>query len=158
MVRKTQQINPVVNDIVLPWCCIFDIDGTLACMEHRSPYDFEALLEDTPNHAVINMLRAWQKTCPNDKIIIATSRPKLSEELTKAWLGEYEIQYDELYVLRPDGDKTTKDYELKLAWYKKEIEPRYNVRFVMDDRKEVCKMWYNQGLPLFRVGDPEATF
>lgn len=28
----------------------------------------------------------------------------------------------------------------------------------LDDRLRVCRMWHSLGLPVFRVGDPDADF
>jgi len=42
--------------------------------------------------------------------------------------------------------------------YEKCIKGKFNVNAVFDDRLQVCRMWHELGLPLFRVGDPDADF
>ena len=42
----------------LPPAILVDIDGTVALMGARSPYDWHRVGEDTPNQAVIEAVRA----------------------------------------------------------------------------------------------------
>lgn len=56
------------------------------------------------------------------------------------WWGPAQTQYDE----RDIGWAI----EITLA----------RVDGVFDDRARVCRMWYAKGIPLFRVGDPDAEF
>jgi hypothetical protein len=59
--------------------------------------------------------------------------------------------------MRPEGSGD-KDTVVKLAIFNEYIRDNYYVRGVFDDRLMVAKLWHEMGLPLFRVGDPEANF
>jgi hypothetical protein len=50
------------------------------------------------------------------------------------------------------------DYIVKEEIYRRDIEPLYDVKFAIDDRLQVCRMWHSIGIPVFRVGDPDADF
>ena len=60
-------------------------------------------------------------------------------------------------LMRPAGDYC-KDSLVKAELFDKHVRHRYHVQGVIDDRLQVCRMWYSMGLPLFRVGDPDADF
>ncbi len=56
------------------------------------------------------------------------------------------------------GDDTRPDAAVKEELYSQHIKGKYNVVAVFDDRLQVCRLWHKLGLPLFRVGDPDADF
>lgn len=60
--------------------------------------------------------------------------------------------------MRPKNDNR-KDSVVKKEMFDKYIRDKYYIEAVFDDRLQVCQMWHNEiGLPLFRVGDPDADF
>jgi len=145
--------EPIVYDPQLPFCIIVDLDGTLAIIGDRSPYDGENCGVDLPNLPVIETVNRFRQT---DTVFIFSGRNGASETQTRQWLLEHNVNYDHL-VMRDIGD-VRKDRIVKKEFYKEWIEEKYNVRFVLDDRLQVCKLWHELGLTLFRVGDPAADF
>ena len=76
---------------------------------------------------------------------------------TEQWLKEkVQLSYHSLFM-RQTGD-FRKDAIIKQEIYEREIKDKYNVLFVLDDRLQVCRMWYSLGLPLLKFGDPDADF
>jgi hypothetical protein len=59
--------------------------------------------------------------------------------------------------MRKTGDKR-QDAIVKQEIYDTKIKGKYNILAVFDDRPQVCRMWHQNGLPLFKVGDPDADF
>jgi len=145
--------KPVKYDGMKSDCYIFDIDGTLAKMKGRSPYEWSKVGEDVSNDYVVNILSLCDN---NNHIIIFSGRDACCREETIAWLDRNDIRYDELHM-RPEGDKRP-DTEIKMEMYNNFVKDKYNVMGVFDDRLSVCRMWYELGLPLFRVGNPDAEF
>jgi hypothetical protein len=146
----------VVNDITLPWAIICDIDGTLAHMNGRTPHEYDRVDEDQTHTAIINLLKTW-KRATNDQIILLSGRKNHCQAKTQQWLNEHEIPHDELHLPRANDDHR-KDFILKEEWYDSYITERYNIRLVIDDRLQVCQMWYKKGLPIVRVGNPNSDF
>ena len=141
-------------DPKLPCCYLFDIDGTLAKMNGRSPYDYTKIDTDIENVPVTDLFR---KLVFNDTVFIFSGREDSCKEETIKWLEEYVGDiYRELYM-RKTGDKR-KDSIVKKEMYETHIKGKYNVLGVFDDRLQVCRMWYELGLPLFRVGNPDSNF
>lgn len=144
--------QPVVYDPQLPNCYIFDIDGTLAQMNGRSPYDYEKVGTDILNENVAKIFLAIK-----DKKFIFSGRKDLCRQETVDWLLKNGLEsYHDLFM-RGTGDER-KDYIVKREIYEKYIKGKYNVIGVFDDRLQVCRMWYELGLPLFRVGNPDRNF
>lgn len=146
--------HPVPYSLELRDCYIFDIDGTLAKMNGRSPYDYTRVHTDIPNGDVTEINRMIAKS--SSEIFIFSGRDGSCYNETEKWLKDNDIFYTQL-CMRSEGDKR-KDSIIKEELYEKYIKGQYNVIGVFDDRLQVCRMWYELGLPLFRVGNPDSDF
>lgn len=147
-----QRFNPLDQDKSLPKAIIYDIDGTLALMGNRSPFDWDKVDRDDPNHVVIHTLQMYREA--GYKIILLTGRDAESRELTEYWLKAYGIEYDELYT-RPNDSKGNpvqgKDTKIKKDIFFENIFGRYFVWCVYDDRLSVVLMWEYIGVFCFNV-------
>lgn len=132
-------------------CYIFDIDGTLARMDGRSPYDYTKVGEDKLNIDVSRMIGLIiSSTFGKDyDIIICSGREESCREETAKWLDHWRISRTALYM-RETNDKRD-DATIKREIYEKYIEPEYNVLGVFDDRNRVVDMWRSLGLTCFQV-------
>lgn len=156
--------NPSLLD-----CIIVDVDGTLAIRGERSPYEYWKAENDTLNISVANLVNSITHY-NNDyygekvKIIIMTGRENLRavdsnykfqsiKELTEVWLKSNFIHFDEIYI-RDQGDKRP-DYIVKKEMYENYVKNKYNVDYVIDDRKQVIDMWRQQGLMVLDVAGNE---
>ena len=136
---------------------ICDLDGTLAKMHDRSPYDFKKVYNDHVNESVRLVVSSLHETL-GASIVFCSGRDDNCFELTDRWIREKAGFADFKLLMRKTGDKR-KDAIIKKEIYLSDIFPFYNVQFVFDDRHQVCEMWHHElGLNLFRVGDPNAKF
>ena len=56
--------------------------------------------------------------------------------------------------MRPKAQEFEKDAKIKHEIYINQIEPKYDVQFVIDDRKQVVDMWRNVvGLKVAQVAE-----
>lgn len=127
---------------------IVDVDGTLAHItDGRSPYDASRAMNDKLDDAVgIITAMAYQ----NDyKVIIVTGRSADHKQVTVDWLSENGIEYDEIYTRESKDNR--KDSIVKREIYENFIEPKYNIKFVLDDRNQVVDMWRSLGLKCLQV-------
>lgn len=149
MYSKYFPTEPVVytEDKSLPKCVIFDVDGTLAKMNGRGPFDWNRVGEDSLNYPVAQLT----KMIPEDiKIIIFTGRDGVCFPQTMKWLDDHRINYDELFM-RPAGN-TEKDSIIKRRLFEEHIRGKYYCEFVVDDREQVVAMWRKEiGLTCFQV-------
>jgi predicted kinase len=125
---------------------IFDIDGTLALMKDRSPYEWDKVNQDTLFKDVKRILTLLQQ---NFKIIIVSGRDSVCYDLTKKWLIDNGIYCDNLFM-RKNND-TRPDYVVKSEIFMNNIDQQYNVLGVFDDRDCVVKMWRDFGITCFQV-------
>lgn len=138
----------------LPEAVICDLDGTLALLNSRDPYDATTCGNDQVNTPIEELLRL---NANDGKVILLVSgRQDTWREQTEDWLNQHDIPYDELWM-RKAGD-FRQDTIIKREIYEAEIKDKYNVSFVLDDRLQVCRLWYSLGLMILRVGDPDADF
>lgn len=154
VIRKmyNQFLKPEVEQYVPPMdkppAYIFDIDGTLAHMTTRNPFDWDRVCEDDENYNVSNVLKELRRC--GYKIIIFTGRDGCCEDKTKEWLKDNYIKYDH-FDIRPTGN-TEKDAIIKKRMFDK-IKDDYAIIGVFDDRDQVVKMWRSLGLTCFQVGE-----
>lgn len=126
---------------------IFDIDGTLALMGKRGPFDWDDVYKDSINEIVSEQL-AFHKS-KGRKVLVVTGRDGVCRKVTEDWLDLHELDYDEMFM-RPKDDYR-KDTAIKKEIYINEIKDKYNVLAVYDDRLSVCKAWNDLGLYVFTV-------
>lgn len=139
--------KPVPYNKELKDAYIFDIDGTLAIMNGRSPFDYTRVSEDSLNEPVANILDSLQQV--GNKIIICSGRKNLCKDETIQWLDDNNIKYDVL--LMREGEDIRKDSIIKKELYLSSIKDKYNVLGVFDDRNQVVELWRDLGLPCFQV-------
>ncbi|WP_427007175.1 AAA family ATPase [Pseudarthrobacter sp. H2] len=138
----------IEHDSSLPGAVICDIDGTLAHMVNRGPYDTSKYLDDEKDDLV-----HWafaRLSVEGGKRIICSGRSDEFRADTEQWLADNGITYD-LLLMRPAGD-VRKDSIVKRELYEQHIKGQYNVRLVLDDRNQVVDMWRDElGLKCFQV-------
>ncbi len=156
-------IPSIEYDINLPDCIICDLDGTIALNNWRSPYDASECEKDPVNQPIVSILRAYCNWLKNIQLIFVSGRDGKYQSQTMKWLQNSvfpDFPYFNkswLLYMRAPGD-VRKDYVIKQEIYRQYIAGQYNVKFVLDDRLQTCRMWHSLGLSLLRVGDPEAVF
>jgi len=135
----------------LPVCILVDMDGTLALIKGRSPYDTGSSYKDKRNEPVACAVNALKVMYPNLLIFIVTGREDKFYDVTKEWLIKNNIQFDKIYM-RPTGDRRP-DVEVKQELYEQNFKGKYNVLSVWEDRVRNVKMYRELGLPVFQVAE-----
>lgn len=151
-----QEVPPPEYNPYLPDAIIIDIDGTVAKMNGRSPYEYEKCDTDLPNQPVSDLVTSLLENCPDydDTIFIFLSgREDSVYNKTLSWLRENVAEPSKLYM-RATGDNR-KDWEVKKEIYEQNIKSRFNMRFVLDDRRQVVDMWRSLGLTVLQVAEGE---
>lgn len=138
----------------LPDAVVFDIDGTLAHMGNRSPFDWMKVYVDDLNHIVAEQIE-FQRS-KGRKIIIVTGRDEVCRKVTEEWFEMYDIKFDVMFM-RPK-DNFQKDTIIKRNIYENEIRGKYNLLCVYDDRLQVLDMWYGQEVFTFNVNQGNHHF
>lgn len=131
-----------------PPAVMVDIDGTVALMAGRSPYDETRVHEDRANVAVIAAVRAMHAA--GHAVVFCSGRTAGCRAATEKWLAEHvAVPYEGLHM-RAEGD-VRKDAIVKVEIFDREIRDRWNVVAVFDDRRQVVDAWRALGLTVFQV-------
>lgn len=147
---------------------IFDLDGTLALIEHRKHIlesddrqkwrrFYAACDKDSPNHPVIDTMKRLALV---SDIWIFSGRSDEVRDKTVAWLAEHTpfMTHDlsgPMLQMRREGDYTADDV-LKAQWYFNMLEDdKRRLVAVFDDRDRVVQMWRTMGVPCFQVAAGE---
>jgi len=146
---KINRQNLVTDqDAGLPKAIICDLDGTLAFMRDRDPYNATHCDEDDLNASVANVLRNFHAN--GYQILLVSGREERFSEPTVRFLEKHSISYHQLWM-RKTGD-FRKDATIKKEIFDAEIAGKYFIEFVLDDRNQVVDMWRKElQLPCFQV-------
>jgi hypothetical protein len=125
---------------------ICDLDGTLAHMANRGPFDWDKVYSDTLDIAIADLLRRYGI---DHTILLVSGRSDECRDLTLKWLLDNRVFYDLLFM-RKQGDYR-KDSEVKCEIYRKYIEHQFDVTFCLDDRDQVVTFWREIGLKCYQV-------
>lgn len=146
---------PISYDVSLPDCIIVDIDGTVALMTGRSPYDYSRVGEDVPNVPVCRIVHRELQS-GEVKVLFVSGRKAECRAATEAWLnaefGAPGYTVSPSLFMRADGDDRD-DRIVKREIHEREIRGKYNVRYVLDDRNRTVAGWRSLGLPCFQVAE-----
>ncbi|MEO3741987.1 AAA family ATPase [Plantactinospora sp. B5E13] len=133
-----------------PEIVLVDIDGTVALLGDRSPYDMSRVGVDLPNTAVIAAVRAMHAA--GYGVVFCSGRDASARSTTERWLAEHVgVPYLALHM-RAVGD-SRRDSVVKREIFDREIRDRYRVVGVFDDRMQVVRMWRALGLTVFQVAE-----
>lgn len=132
----------------LPNAIICDLDGTLALLNGRNPFDAARCENDLPNPPVMDMVKNFKER--GYKVLLLSGRMDRFKNQTVKWLEKNDVEYDALWM-RKTGDNR-KDAIMKRELFETNIQDKYNVKLVLDDRNQVVDMWRLElNLPCFQV-------
>ncbi len=150
---------------------IFDIDGTLADVEHRLHHlegeqkDWDGFFADMHADPVIEpvarLARILAAQCGSgliDAVLVVSARPDDGRyrQVTETWLAANGIAYNALY-LRAGGDYR-RDEIVKSELLQQILDDGYDPFLVVDDRPQVVAMWRSFGLVCLQCApDTPAT-
>lgn len=145
-------------DDSLPPAWLFDLDGTLAHMDGRGPFDWHRVGEDAYDEVVWDVA---YRLADYEDVVFLSGRDESCREQTERWLRAELVRrhgVDEFrqcdwgleLFMRPVGDMR-KDSVVKAELFWKHVAPRWRVKGVFDDRDQVVEMWRAMGLKCFQV-------
>ncbi len=147
---------------------IFDIDGTLAKIDHRlylldqenNPNKwkefYEACYRDEPNKPIIRIMDSLKLLGAD--VILFSGRSEDVRQQTIYWLVKHtsfsivDLEKPGVLTMRPAGDYTP-DNELKESWFNNMLlDDVDRIAAVFDDRDRVVNMWRYNKLTCLQVG------
>ena len=144
---------------------IFDIDGTLANCEHRRKkaqieegFDWKIFLspelvaKDKPYEQVCLMYK-WFTNHSKYEVYVLTGRDEGLRDVTEAWLYRHNLFGHNALLMRKERDYRP-DTEIK----KEILDANFNkeeIYLAFDDRDCIVKMWRDNGIKCFQVGEGE---
>lgn len=145
-------VPPKTRDEEKKDCYIFDLDGTLAKMKGRSPFDWHRVDEDEINGPVYEICQALSisKNQMHWDCIIVSGRSDEVMKPTLKWLDRYGISFDRIYM-RKAGDFRKDSVVKEEIW--KEIEKDYNIICMFDDRDQVVNHARSLGYTVLQVAE-----
>lgn len=130
---------------------VVDVDGTLARMVSRGPYDLDRVHEDEPVEHIVALVDLLRTT---HDVVFLSGREDSCREATEAWLREHAGKHptSEPLYMRTAGDRR-RDAVVKAELFDRYVRDHHDVRLVLDDRNQVVQMWRSMGLTCLQVAD-----
>lgn len=148
MHRQFYAPKVLTQDPSLPKALICDLDGTLAQLNGRNPFDASQCENDLLNEPVAHILKTYRHL--GFKIFLLSGRKEEHRIQTENWLSKYQIEYDLLKMRSTDDGR--KDAIVKRELFDEYIANKFYIEFVLDDRNQVVDLWRNDlGLTCFQV-------
>lgn len=147
-------------------CFLWDIDGTLADIEHRVPLIsgamgspnwskfFDRMVDDEPILEMISLCNIIDGY--GHQIIFVTGRPESHRQQTIDWFEKNGVEAGwknriKMYM-RQTGNYDP-DYQVKERILAQIRKDGYEPRMVFDDRNQVVEMWRRNGIRCLQVAD-----
>jgi hypothetical protein len=137
-------------------CYVFDLDGTLANIEHRlryikgEPKDWRAFFAACGGDSLILPVAHLYNACrfsgcedAEKYVVIVSGRSSECREATEAWLAHHGLTPAALYM-RKAGDHSP-DHQCKARILKQLLADGWEPILFVDDRKQVVDMWRSLG-------------
>lgn len=136
----------------LPRAVICDLDGTLAWMQGRSPYDGTKVDEDLIDPQLKTLLIFLRHT--GVRILFVSGREGTEEcrNKTSQWLHKHFEDFNYELFMRKEKDYRG-DEIIKKEIYNDYIKDNYYIISVFDDRQKVVDMWRKEGLLCCQVAE-----
>lgn len=139
---------------------LFDIDGTLAQIDHRRPLlegerpDWKSfnkhMGDDTPNRPIVELYQTlWDSG--RYQLILVSGRGEEHRKITEIWLTWNSIPFERI-LMRPANDSRP-DTEIKLEILEQLRTEGKEISFVVDDRNSVVDMWRKNGVTCLQCAD-----
>lgn len=127
-----------------PECIVFDVDGTLALMGDRSPYDWARVAVDEINPMVGEFARSTERP-----VVVLSGRDGSCRTQTFNWLIMNGISFRELLMRRADDMRP--DWIIKNELLDDLLTRWYPVLAVDDRQQVVDNVWRARGIECWQV-------
>lgn len=142
----------------------FDIDGTMANIVHRLHHvkhdikkhnRWDLFNKEIPNDSINEWCRELAVRYYNDHtVLLCSGRVDSTRKDTEEWLAKHSVPYHHLHMRHRQDFR--QDYIIKEIIYEFELKTRYNIVFVVDDRKQVVQgCWRKHNVLCLQCDDGE---
>lgn len=136
---------------------VFDIDGTLANIEHRrafvatKPKNWKAfnagIVNDTPHKDIVDLANLFMDN--GSYVILCSGRGEENREVTEKQMDDFCVTYHQLYM-RPAKDHRPDDI-IKVELLQQIRKEWGNPTYWFDDRTKVVNAIRNEGVRVLQV-------
>ncbi len=140
---------------------IFDLDGTLADIEHRRHFisgekkDWDSFYEACDaDEPIMPIIRFCNTVMTSADVWIWSGRSGAVREKTEAWLRQWVPLFKPYNLRMREEQDFRSDVSVKTEWWRDTLElDRNRVTCVFEDRTSVVKMWRSFGVVCCQVAE-----
>jgi predicted kinase len=153
--KITHKPEPIFFNPILPKAVLFDLDGTLALMNGRNPFDGARCNEDLLNEPVGELVSVYYNM--GYEIIFLSGREDKFRPQTLEFLERHFSGMPYHLHMRATKDMRN-DAIVKEEIYREKVAPYYYAKISYDDRLRVVRMWAKIGVFCFCVNQSLIEF
>jgi predicted kinase len=150
-------------DLSKPKAILCDIDGTIAKMVDRGPFEWHKVGSDEPDFMMQFIISSWLSDSTNN-VVFLSGRDSVCRNETVEWIKKHFNNVDftdgsgncKLYMRQADSCIPDEIIKPELFW--NHVAPYYNIVSVFDDRPKVVRAWHDIGLKVWATGDQFIDF
>lgn len=134
---------------------IVDIDGTIAQMKDRKPFDYSKVVSDQPDLEIIKLIHIMSSWYT---VLFVSGREDSCFNQTAYWLSLHIPNWDHfidpgLSLFMRKSEDYRSDTIIKREIFFEHIVKKYNVEYAFDDRDKVVKLWRSLGIKCLQVAE-----
>lgn len=138
----------------LPRAVIFDLDGTVAIRQGRSPYDYGKVKDDACDTVVRDLVNMYHSE--GYPTFAVSGRDDTCRQDTLDWLDDYSVLFTDLFMRDTKVDVDSRgnklrDVEVKYRIFNEQFRDKFNIQFAVDDRDQVVRLWRDLGVKCFQA-------
>ncbi len=148
---RAQQTTLYHGNVELPKAILVDLDGTLATIGDRSPYDAsECDTKDILNTPIAECVKAMYAA--GYKIIFMSGRQEKDRLPTERFITKHLPNLEHVLFMRATDD-SRKDYIIKEELFNAYVRENYNISFAIDDRNSIIDLWRFLGITALQCAE-----
>lgn len=144
--KELNEFAPVVQDDLNPPAIIVDIDGTLAKMNGRWPFDWSRVWEDLPHEDIVALVKILEQ---EHYVLFVSWRDEICRAETQSWLDKQWLEWT-LYMRKESDNRKDSIVKYEIL---QDLIRIYYISYVIDDRDQVVKMWRQAWLRCLQVAE-----
>ena len=127
---------------------IVDLDGTLADIGNRNPYDASDCMNDKINLTLHSVLIALTVLLKAYEVLIVTGRKEVFKTQTENWLKDNGVEYSKLFMRTNDDNRSQVIFKEEVL---RGILKEYRPTLAFEDSWRVAEMYRRNEIPCWQV-------
>lgn len=149
-----EHVKQYTGTVGKPKTVVCDIDGTIAHMNGRGPFEWTRVGEDAIDEDILSIVSSLYDS--GYSVVFLSGRDGSCQKETYHWI-DFHVHFPYKLFMRTAGDQRRDDI-VKEEIFWNNVADEHDVKFVIDDRPQMCRKWRAMGIKTLQVANPYKEF